>query len=110
VTTRAVAIPEKASSRRRRPRAFQAIVDEIRGDVFGRRLADGDRLPSEAAMAERFAVSRLAVREAVRVLELQGLVRVEHGFQGGVFVAESGSTPVTAARAFTSSPDRRSPA
>jgi len=98
VTARAVvAAIDREPAKRRRPRAFQQIVDEIRGDVFGRRLRDGDRLPSEAALAERFAVSRLAVREALRVLELQGLVRVAHGFQGGVFVAESGSMPVTAA-------------
>ncbi len=80
--------------RRRRPRAFQRIVDEIRDDVFRRRVAPGDRLLNEPELAERFDVSRLAVREALRVLELQGLVRVEHGFQGGAFVAEAGVTPV----------------
>jgi DNA-binding FadR family transcriptional regulator len=82
---------------RRRPRAFQRIVEEIRGDVFGRRWSVGDRLPNEAALAERFGVSRPAVREALRVLELQGLVRVEHGFQGGAFVDEAGSGPVSEA-------------
>lgn len=91
----AVAAIEREPARRRRPRAFQQIVDEIRGDVFSRRVAAGDRLPNEAALAERFNVSRLAVREALRVLELQGLVRVEHGFQGGTFVATAGSAPVT---------------
>lgn len=81
----------------RRPRAFQRIVDEIRADIFRRRVLSGDRLPTEAALAERFEVSRLAVREALRVLELQGLVRVQHGFQGGAFVAEGGSVPVSQA-------------
>ena len=80
---------------RRRPRAFQRIVTAIREDVFRRRLSPGDRLPHEGALAERFDVSRLAVREALRVLELQGLVRVEHGFQGGAYVTEGGSGPVT---------------
>lgn len=83
--------------KRRRPRAFQRIVDEIRGDVFRRRVSLGDRLPNESELAERFEVSRLAVREALRVLELQGLVRVEHGFQGGAFIADAGSAPVTEA-------------
>ncbi len=79
----------------RRPRAFQRIVAAIREDVFRRRLSPGDRVSPEAALAERFQVSRLAVREALRVLELQGIVRVEHGFQGGVYVTEGGSGPVT---------------
>ncbi len=70
------------------------IVEEIRDDVFRRRLSPGDRLPNEPELADRFEVSRLAVREALRVLELQGLVRVEHGFQGGAFVADAGVAPV----------------
>jgi len=98
VTVRAaVANLEKEPTTRRRPRAFQQIVDEIRADVFRRRVAAGDRLPTEAALAERFGVSRLAVREALRVLELQGLVRVQHGFQGGTFVDQAGAAPVTRA-------------
>ncbi len=89
--------PAVADRPRRRPRAFQRIVEEIRGDIFLRRLKPGDRLPNEAALAQRFAVSRPAVREALRVLELQGLVRVEHGFQGGAFVDEAGAAPVSQA-------------
>jgi GntR family transcriptional regulator, transcriptional repressor for pyruvate dehydrogenase complex len=98
VTTAPKALNARGETpRRRRPRAFQQIVDEIRSDVFRRRISPGDRLPNEAALAERFRVSRLAVREALRVLELQGLVRVEHGFRGGAFVSEVASTPVTQA-------------
>lgn len=82
---------------RRRPRAFQRIVEEVRQDVFRRRVAPGDRLPNEAGLAERFGVSRLAVREALRVLELQGLVEVSHGFRGGSFIAEGGTTHVSQA-------------
>lgn len=87
----------EARLRPRRPRAFQQIVEEIRNDIFRRHVSPGDRLPNEAALAERFMVSRPAVREALRVLELQGLVRVEHGFRGGAFVGEVGSMPVTQA-------------
>lgn len=82
---------------RRRPRAFQRIVDEVREDVFRHRVAPGDRLPNEAGLAERFGVSRPAVREALRVLELQGLVHVSHGFKGGSFIAEGGTTHVSQA-------------
>jgi GntR family transcriptional repressor for pyruvate dehydrogenase complex len=97
VTAGRGSIAVRPGARRRRPRAFQRIVEEIRGDIFDRRLSPGDRLPGEAEAAERFAVSRLAVREALRVLELQGLVRVEHGFQGGAFVAQAGTAPVASA-------------
>lgn len=89
--------PTLRSAQRRKPRAFQKIVAAVREDVFRRRVSSGDRLPQEAALAERFGVSRLAVREALRVLELQGVVRVEHGFQGGVFVADAGTEQVTSA-------------
>src|SRR4051794_40938056 len=71
-----------------RPRAFHAIVDQVRADVFGRRRRPGDRLPADSVLAEQFGVSRMGVREALRVLELQGLVEVRHGYAGGVFVAE----------------------
>ena len=50
--------------------------------------AGADRLPAESVLAEQFGVSRMGVREALRVLELQGLVEVRHGYAGGVFVAE----------------------
>ena len=82
---------------RSRTRAFDAIVARIREDIFHHRLAAGDRLPSEDALADRFGVSRTVVREALRVLELQGLVVVRHGYGGGAFVAEASPTPVSTA-------------
>ncbi|HEY7063525.1 MAG TPA: FadR/GntR family transcriptional regulator [Chloroflexota bacterium] len=80
-----------------RPRAFHAIVDQVRADVFARRRRPGDRLPPEAVLAEQFGVSRMGVREALRVLELQGLVEVHHGYAGGVFVAEPNGTALLGA-------------
>jgi GntR family transcriptional repressor for pyruvate dehydrogenase complex len=80
-----------------RPRAFHAIVDQVRGDIFAQRRRPGDRLPPEQVLSEQFGVSRTGVREAVRVLELQGLVEVRHGYAGGVFVAEPSCTPLLGA-------------
>jgi GntR family transcriptional regulator, transcriptional repressor for pyruvate dehydrogenase complex len=80
-----------------RPRAFHAIVDQVRADVFGRRRRPGDRLPPEPALAEQFGVSRMGVREALRVLELQGLVEVRHGYGGGAFIAEPTGTALLGA-------------
>ncbi|MDQ3780447.1 MAG: FadR family transcriptional regulator [Chloroflexota bacterium] len=52
----------------------------------------GDRLPNETALAERFRVSRPTMREAIRVLEYSGLVEVRRGRNGGLFVG-SGAVP-----------------
>ncbi len=80
-----------------RPRAFHAIVEQIRDDIFQGRRKPGDRLPPEHILAEQFNMSRTGVREALRVLESQGLVRIRHGYAGGVFVDDAGLTPVLGA-------------
>jgi GntR family transcriptional repressor for pyruvate dehydrogenase complex len=78
-------------------RAFHPLVERVRADIFQRRLRPGEQLPRERALAEEFGISRAAVREALRVLEMQGLVRVRHGYRGGVFVAEPGTEPLLGA-------------
>ncbi|MBA2371710.1 MAG: FadR family transcriptional regulator [Chloroflexi bacterium] len=70
-----------------RRRAFEAIVDQVRDAILGGRYRVGERLPPERELAAQFGVARHAVREAVRVLEHAGLVRVRRGAQGGTFVA-----------------------
>ncbi len=92
-----MAVAAAAPVRPRRQRAFQRIVAAVREDIFSGRVGPGDRLPHEAALATRFHVSRAALREALRVLELQGLVRVAHGFRGGAFVAQADTSVVSGA-------------
>ncbi len=58
------------------------IIDAIHGGVF----EPGDRLPRERDLAERLEVSRVTVREAIRLLESAGIVSVRRGNQGGVVV------------------------
>ncbi len=84
-------------SSRHRPRAFHSIVEQIRDELFAGRRKPGDRLPPEQVLAEQFNVSRTGVREALRVLEFQGLVEVRHGYAGGTFVADGGLRPVLGA-------------
>lgn len=73
-------------------RVSQVIVDQIRTLIHHGRLNPGDRLPSERELCSRFGVSRVTVREALRVLEAGGLVDIRVGAHGGAFV----TTPTNA--------------
>ena len=73
----------------RQARASGAIVSQIERKIFDGDLKTGDRLESERELAERFGVSRITVRDALRVLEARGLVHVKVGASGGAFVSET---------------------
>lgn len=67
-------------------RVSQVIVDQIKLLIRDGRLHPGDRLPSERELCQRFGVSRVTVREALRVLESSGLVTIRVGAHGGAFL------------------------
>ncbi|MPZ72082.1 MAG: FCD domain-containing protein [Nitriliruptorales bacterium] len=67
-------------------RISELIVDQIRQLIIDGRLARGERLPSERDLAERFRVSRVTVRDALRILEAHGLLEIRVGASGGAFV------------------------
>lgn len=73
----------------RQARASGEIVSQIERAIFSGELKIGDRLESERELAERFSVSRITVRDALRVLEARGLVYVKVGASGGAFVSET---------------------
>ena len=64
---------------------WQAIADALRGDLAEGRYAPGDKLPTEAALAERFGVNRHTVRHGLAALTEAGLVRTRRG--SGAYVA-----------------------
>ncbi len=64
-------------------RIFEDIAGQIRELVANGQLKPGDHLPPERELVERFNVSRNAVREALRSLELAGLVELRMGSSGG---------------------------
>ena len=69
----------------KRRRLSQEIVGQIREFICDGILKPGDRLPAERELAERLEVSRSSLREAMRALELQGLVVSRPG--AGTFVS-----------------------
>jgi len=78
----------------RQARASGEIVSQIEHAIFEGELKRGDRLESERELAERFGVSRITVRDALRVLEARGLVLVKVGASGGAFVTETNADQV----------------
>jgi GntR family transcriptional repressor for pyruvate dehydrogenase complex len=68
----------------KRSRIYEHIVGQIRALIREGRWAPGDQIPPERELAERFRVSRTSVREALRALEMQGVIESRQG--GGTFV------------------------
>ena len=64
------------------------VADQIKDWVVERDLKSGARLPSEAEMIAQFGVSKGTVREAMRILEAQGLIVTRTGPGGGSFIGE----------------------
>jgi GntR family transcriptional repressor for pyruvate dehydrogenase complex len=68
----------------KRSRIYEHIVQQIQALIREGRWAPGDQIPPERELAERFRVSRTSVREALRALEIQGIIDSRQG--GGTFV------------------------
>ncbi len=60
-------------------RAWKVVLDKIETDLLEGRLGPGDRLPSERDLVAQLGVGRSSVREALRVLEVMGLIRTGTG-------------------------------
>jgi GntR family transcriptional regulator, transcriptional repressor for pyruvate dehydrogenase complex len=75
-------------------RMSEAIVEQIRNLIRSEQLRPGDRLPSERDLGERMGVSRVTVREAMRVLEAGGLIEIRVGARGGAVVTSPSSTRI----------------
>ncbi len=62
-----------------RVRSHELVIAAIEDQIMGGALKVGDPLPPERELAARLQVSRAGVREAIRVLEAQGVVRANVG-------------------------------
>ena len=67
------------------------IAEQLRDAIVSGRFKIGDRLPTEDELAQRYGVSRPSVREALKRLAAQNLVRARRGPSGGNFVVQPSS-------------------
>lgn len=65
------------------PAAYELVVEQIRRALALGRFSPGDMLPSERVLTQQLGVSRTVVREAIRVLEGEGMLEVTRGASGG---------------------------
>jgi GntR family transcriptional regulator, transcriptional repressor for pyruvate dehydrogenase complex len=68
------------------PKAPDVLAGQLRERILTGELAEGDPLPAERELVRQAQMSRATVREALRILEVQNLVRVKAGRAGGAFV------------------------
>lgn len=79
--------PDKPQfARIRTRRLFEEICEQVRREMAAGALRPGDKLPTERDLAEKFGVSRSAVRDALRSLEVEGVVGLQSGAKGGAFI------------------------
>lgn len=71
----------------RTQRVFEEVTKQLRAQIEASDLAPGDKLPNERDLARAFGVSRHAIREAFRSLEVTGWIELRKGSTGGAFVA-----------------------
>jgi len=76
-------------------RVFEEISDQIKELIHTGIFRPGDKLPPERDLARQFNVGRMAVREALRVLEDSGFIYIKQGSNGGSFIKEPETSGVS---------------
>src|ERR1700683_2013765 len=76
------------------PKASDVLADDLRERILRGDFPEGTALPPEREMVVQTRMSRTTVREALRILEVQGLVRIRTGRSGGAFVQRPGGDSV----------------
>lgn len=75
----------------RRLKLSDSVAAELERKIMRGDYAVGEKLPAERDLAEQFGVGRSSMREALRLVEAEGLLRIQHGI--GVFVAANTKRP-----------------
>ncbi|GLZ02734.1 hypothetical protein Acsp03_02010 [Actinomadura sp. NBRC 104412] len=68
------------------PRLAELIADKLRRRILTGRLPDGALLPNQDSLLAEFKISKPSLREALRILEAEGLITVRRGNVGGAYV------------------------
>jgi GntR family transcriptional repressor for pyruvate dehydrogenase complex len=68
------------------PKASDVLADHLRQRILDGEMSPGEMLPAERLLAEQSRLSRTSVREALRILEIEGLVATKPGRNGGTVV------------------------
>ncbi|MDN5813446.1 MAG: FCD domain-containing protein [Micrococcaceae bacterium] len=83
------------------PKAYQTVLDAIENQLRHGQLKVGDQLPGERLLAETHGISRASVRDAIRILDVMGVVRTATGSgpgAGAVVISEPATGIATALR------------
>lgn len=68
-------------------KVYEQVIEQIRDMIIDGTLKKGDKLPTERDLASKMDISRSSVREAIRVMDVMGLVESRHG--GGNYLRKS---------------------
>ena len=90
-----VVVDSRPAMARRADKVSEVVARAIVHDIVSRGLEPGATLPSEAVMLARFQVGRASLREALRILEVHGLITIKPGPGGGPFSTASGTAART---------------
>jgi GntR family transcriptional repressor for pyruvate dehydrogenase complex len=72
----------------RQSRISETVAEQLKQSIITGQFKEGDKLPSERELAEEFQVSRVAIHEAVRSLDISGFIVTRQGPSGGSYVTE----------------------
>src|SRR2546429_8919581 len=87
-----------------RRKVYEQVAEQLLGQIRSRRLTPGDPLPPERELTESFGVGRSSIREALRMLESQGVIT---SVSGGAFVVSDPAAPLDSSPPLVLSPDAR---
>lgn len=75
------------------PASYELVVDQVRRAIQIGRFLPGEKLPTERELAGQLGVSRMTVREAMCVLQGEGLIETRRGRAGGAVVISAEASP-----------------